>query len=462
MIQRRYGEQSRAAFWPPAKKLTLIGYIFLALSVLPIFFSKSIHQLGNLDGVNYEAIVDFVVSWMFTFCGSSLLLFVIAYLIDRYTPERIAIRQMLRYRLFSKAGGNPLGLKNESAIPSLDVKNDGEGRYRVIIDTTACSAETLVKLPKIISSGLIDDYAGWAVVAVDEDPASSFVSYIIEDVTRSKKIIAETPWEIYSDHVTQLVIQEGFFLDLTKSGSMLMVGKTRSGKTTAVECMLIQLLAHGPDDFGSKILILDPKGAELSRLPYTLSPDEDGSAKGMLQALRDFEQTRRARQKVLDDLSEQHGRPIMWWEAGMHPSVLFVDEWIAFQALLPKKAPKDDPDYSLQSLQDMVKILVTMGASAGCYVILSTAEASVESAGVPSMIRSAMGTKILMRPTKQEGMLLWSTDKMEALPERRYAQGDAWISSTDGTHDNPTFVQFPKMEFPEFEVLRTLLHRYYD
>ena len=62
----------------------------------------------------------------------------------------------------------------------------------------------------------------------------------------------------------------------------------------------------------------------------------------------------------------------------MHPSVLFVDEWVAFQALMPKKAPKDDPDYSLQSLQDMVKILVTMGASAGCYVILSTAEASVD------------------------------------------------------------------------------------
>lgn len=462
MISRRYGEQSRVAYWPLEKKIMLTGYIFLALSVLPIFFSKSIHQLGKLDGVDLKAIVDSVANWMLTFWSLALISFIVAFLIERYTPERIAIRQMLRYRLFSKAGGNPLGLKNESAIPSLDVKDDGEGRYRVIIDTTACSADTLVKLPKIISSGLIDDYAGWAVVAVDEDPASSYVSYIIEDVTRSRKIIAETPWEIYSDHVTQLVVQEGFFLDLTKSGSMLMVGKTRSGKTTAVECMLIQLLAHGPDEYGSKILILDPKGAELSRLPYTLSPDEDGSAKGMLQALRDFEQTRRVRQKVLDDLSEQHGRPVMWWEAGMHPSVLFVDEWVAFQALMPKKAPKDDPDYSLQSLQDMVKILVTMGASAGCYVILSTAEASVESAGVPSMIRSAMGTKILMRPTKQEGMLLWSTDKMEALPERRYAQGDAWISSTDGIHDNPSFVQFPKMEFPEFEVLRALLHRYYD
>ena len=461
-MPRRYGDQARVAFWPPWKICTFIAMLFVALAFLAIIVADGVYRSGIHEWVNVEAMAGFWGNWFLACWGLCFLFMALALAFIKYTPERIAIRQMLRYRLFAKAGGNPLGLKNESAIPSLDVKDDGEGRYRVIIDTTACSADTLVKLPKIISSGLIDDYAGWAVVAVDEDPASSFVSYIIEDVTRSKKIVAETPWEIYSDHVTQLVVQEGFFLDLTKSGSILMVGKTRSGKTTAVECMLIQLLAHGRDEYGSKILILDPKGAELSRLPYTLSPDEDGSAKGMLQALRDFEQTRRTRQKVLDDLSEQHGRPVMWWEAGMHPSVLFVDEWVAFQALMPKKAPKDDPDYSLQSLQDMVKILVTMGASAGCYVILSTAEASVESAGVPSMIRSAMGTKILMRPTKQEGMLLWSTDKMDTLLERRYAQGDAWISSTDGLHDNPSFVQFPKMEFPEFEVLRALLHRYYD
>lgn len=462
MMPRRYGEQSRVAFWSPQKICMAIALIFFALSFVTFFVADGVHRSGAYEWVDLEAMAEFWSTWLLVCWGLTFLFLVIAYLFTRYTPERIAIRQMLRYRLFSKAGGNPLGLKSDSAIPSLDVKPDGDGRYSVTIDTTACSADTLVKLPKIISSGLTGDYAGWAVVAVDEDSASSFVSYIIEDVTRSRKIIAASPLELYSESVIQINIQDGFSLDLTKSGSILMVGKTRSGKTTAVESILIQLLAHGPDDFGSKILILDPKGAELSRLPYTLSPDEDGTAKGMLQALRDFEQTRRARQKVLDDLSEQHGRPIMWWEAGMHPSVLFVDEWIAFQALMPKKAPKDDPEYSLQSLQDMVKILVTMGASAGCYVILSTAEASVESAGVPSMIRSAMGTKILMRPTKQEGALLWSSEKMEALPERRYAQGDAWISSTDGIHDNPSFVQFPKMEFPEFEVLRALLHRYYD
>ena len=462
MMPRRYGEQSRAAFLPPEKICMAVALIFFALSFVTFFVADAVHRSGAYEWIDIEAMAEFWSTWLLACWGLAFLFMVMAYLFTRYTPERIAIRQMLRYRLFSKAGGNPLGLKNDSVIPALDVKDDGEGRYSVTIDTTACSADTLVKLPKIISSGLTGNYAGWAVVAVDEDPASSFVTYIIEDVTRSRKIIAASPLEICSESVTQIIVQDGFSLDLTKSGSILMVGKTRSGKTTAVESMLIQLLAHGSDNYGSKILIIDPKGAELSRLPYTLSPDEDGSAKEMLQALRDFEDTRRHRQKVLDDLSEQHGRPVMWWEAGMHPSVLFVDEWVAFQALMPKKAPKDDPDYSLQALQDMVKILVTMGASAGCYVILSTAEASVESAGVPSMIRSAMGTKILMRPTKQEGVLLWSSDKMEALPERRYAQGDAWISSTDGVHDNPSFVQFPKMEFPEFEVFRTLLCRYYD
>ena len=144
MISHRYGEQSRVAYWPLEKKLTLIGYVFLALGSLPLFFANSLHQLGSYDGVDLEAIVNSVANWMLTFWGLALLSFGVAFLAERYTPERIAIRQMLRYRLFSKAGGNPLGLKNESAIPSLDVRDDGEWRYRVIIDTTACSADTLV------------------------------------------------------------------------------------------------------------------------------------------------------------------------------------------------------------------------------------------------------------------------------------------------------------------------------
>lgn len=460
MVLRRYENQSLATFWSPVMKMC-----FVAVVCFLIFLTVELYILLILpDG--QEGIFDFSgikhsldnFAWFFAsigvVCVSAALWF------GYFETDQERIEYMLRYRLFSKSCGNPLGLKHDSFIPALKVKNIGNDQYRVTIDTSSCAADTLVKMPKIISAGLVDRYAGWGVVAVDEDPASSFVSFIIEDINRSRKIFAKSVDDLCTGDVTRLRIQEGFDLDLTRTGSILICGKTRSGKTTAIESILMQVLAYGPDDYGSKVVIIDPKNAELSRLPYVISPDKDGNAMAILDAMKDYAETRIQRQEILDELSEQYGRPIMWWDAGMHPCFLFLDEWVALQAIIPKKAPKDHPEYCLQTLQDLLRKLVTTGASAGCFVILSTAEASVESAGVPSMIRAAMSTKILMRPTKQEGELLWSIKKMEALPERLYAQGDAWASSEDGIHDNPSFVQFPKLDFPEYEALRTLLINY--
>ena len=76
------------------------------------------------------------------------------------------------------------------------------------------------------------------------------------------------------------------------------------------------------------------------------------------------------RQKALNGLSEQWGNAVHWWDAGMHPSFLFIDEYVALRSLLPKKADKAAPDYSLAEFDDLIKRIVTMGASAGCYVII--------------------------------------------------------------------------------------------
>ena len=150
MMSRRYGEQSRVAFQPPEKITTILAGIFLVLSLVPMVIAVELYHSGSFSWLDQEALADFWGNWYTVFTLLTLIMLVLTLILIKYTPERIAIRQMLRYRLFSKAGGNPLGLKSESVIPSLDVKDDGEGRYRVIIDTTACSADTLVKLPKII------------------------------------------------------------------------------------------------------------------------------------------------------------------------------------------------------------------------------------------------------------------------------------------------------------------------
>ena len=60
-----------------------------------------------------------------------------------------------------------------------------------------------------------------------------------------------------------------------------------------------------------------------------------------------------------------------------------------------------------------------------------------------------------------EARLLWSAEKLENMPDRVYQPGDAWFSSTDGEHDEVSFVRFPKMNFPIYKELGRYLKKYY-
>lgn len=243
---------------------------------------------------------------------------------------------------------------------------------------------------------------------------------------------------------------------------MLVAGKTRSGKTTGIIALLIQALQCGRDKYGSEIIIVDPKQAELSRLPHVVTLDEDGEAKEILAAMRLFADSITRRQRALNDLSERTGDAVKWWDAEMHPSILFLDEYVALRSIFPAKAAKDTPEYCLATFDSLIKRIVTMGASAGCYVIISIAEASVQEGGLPAMLRSAMSTRILFRPTRAEGLLIWDKAKLDAMPERVYAPGDAWFSSTDGIHDAVSYVHFPVMNFKVYAELGRLLTLYYQ
>lgn len=221
------------------------------------------------------------------------------------------------------------------------------------------------------------------------------------------------------------------------------------------------MLAAGPDDYGSRVTIIDPKQAELSRLPHTVTLDADGEAKTILLTLESYCETIRKRQQILNDLSEKTGDAVKWWEAGFHPSFIFIDEYVACRTMFPKKAPKDST-YCLDTFDALIKRTVTMGASAGCYAIISIAEASVQEGGLPAMLRSAMGTKVLFCPTLPEAKLIWDAEKLTELSTGRiYSAGDAWFSSTDGEHDAVSFVHFPHLDFAVYSELGRLLTAYY-
>ena len=143
-------------------------------------------------------------------------------------------------------------------------------------------------------------------------------------------------------------------------------------------------------------------------------------------------------------------------------SFIFLDEYVACRSILPKKLSKDS-NYCLDAFDSLVKRIVTTGASAGCYIIISIADASVAEGGLPAMLRSAMSTKVLFRPTLAEGRLMWDSEKLgNFASDRVYGPGDAWFSSTDGVHDAVSYLHFPNMDFPVYRELGRLLQEYYD
>lgn len=393
----------------------------------------------------------------------AVILLAAAVLCYRRMPDTVRLCCMVRQALYQPSRGNPLHLRDGDLLPKVSCKCVGMGIYRLTISAQqSVSVDTLVDAAPTISAALNSRYQRYAVTQTDADVAFRSVVFLIEDVAVDRSITYNFVEEMQPESPTILRVDQTTYIDLTTSGSILVAGKTRSGKTTGVIAFLMQALSCGPDDYSSTITIIDPKCAELSRLPHTVSLDEDGEATEIVDALKAYVATIMQRQKILNDLSEQTGDAVKWWDADFHPSFLFLDEYVSCRAVLPKKAAKDS-DYSLDTFDGLIKRIVTTGASAGCYLIISIAEASVQEGGLPAMLRSAMSTKILFRPTRSEGLLMWDAEKLDNFTsDRVYGPGDAWFSSTDGVHDAVSYVHFPRMEFPVYRELGQLLQNYYD
>lgn len=450
-MRRYYNKAPRILFAAPQTKL-------FVLSAICYFFLILIDNSFRFNVSPFLTLFGYVL--LIPICIVMFISVMTAFFFALLGMTDKKIRQKVRLGLYYHGNGNPLGLKDGEYLPKIEVKQYKDDIFVLKIYCGVVPAEKLEKMSTAISSALSKKEAKYAVTLVDTDVACNFVSFKIEDVTIDRSYTFQSVEEMEPINATLFKVQKGDFIDLRTSGSVLVAGKTRSGKTTGVISILIQALLCGRDNFDSSITIVDPKRAELSMLPHTVTVDEDGEATAILQALKDFEAVMKERQQVLNNHSQEVGDAVHWWEVGMHPSFLFIDEYVACRSLFPKKAEKGS-DYCITEYDNTLKRIVTMGASAGCFVILSIAEASVEEGGLPTMLKNAMTTKILFKPTLQEGRLIWDSTRLENFPERVYNAGDCWFSSTDGEHDNVIYVHFPHLDFPVYQELGILLKKYY-
>lgn len=443
---------------PPSTVFAVLGALIAVMGGITLAVSAGLSQTGAALG--YHIIMGAL--WTI---GAGVLCLTVAVMLALGLPPEDRIRYMVCRGLYHPSRGNPLHLQEGELLPPVACTavrtEDGYRRYILRVRVKSCTVDDIKALASFISSSLTGQFRNYAITQAQVDLACNHVDFTVEDVTMDRAVVARSVADLKTASPTTLMIQQGTTIDLTTSGSLLVAGKTRSGKTTGIISLLLQVLQWGKDKFGSRVVIIDPKRAELSRLPGVVTIDEDGGGHAILEALREFAELITKRQAALNELSEQTGDAVHWWEADMHPSFLFVDEYVSARTLFPAKADKSDPGYCLAEFDNLLKRIVTMGASAGCYVIISIAEASVQEGGLPAMLRSAMGTRILFKPTLPEARLLWSADKLEVMLDRGYYNaGEAWFSSSDGEHDDISFVRFPRMEFPVYRELALLLRRY--
>ena len=452
MFGRHYNSKALRLWYAAPHTLTFVlGIVSL---VFAIWFAN-LPKTGDLF-VRFTAKATWILIILSVVC------FVAAVLL--YRPYRSDIGKQILHKvkvgLYYPGYGNPLRLRDGEVLPKIQIKSTGNDKYLLTIECKPVTAEGLNDIGAAISSAINKSVHQYAVTIVNTDVAFNYVQFTVEDVARDKSYTFHSVEEMRPKKPYIFKVQDGDCIDLTTSGSMLVAGKTRSGKTTGIISIILQALLFGRDDYHSSIMIIDPKRAELSMLPRVVTVDDDGEATAILQALKDFEAVMRERQEALNKISYNTGDTVHWWDCDMHPCFLFIDEYVACRSLFPKKADKGS-DYCLASFDNSLRRIVTMGASAGCYVIISIAEASVEEGGLPSMLKSAMTTKILFKPTLSEGRLIWDATKLETFPERVYSAGDAWFSSTDGVHDDVSFVHFPHMRFSVYSELGRLIQEYY-
>lgn len=440
-------------FYSPTPKLLLGVGSLLILSMLILIVTFFLRLFGK-GAANYKIAI---ISLLSVAC----ILFVVAIteLILRSNKRRI--QYLLQQRFCDVKYGNPLNLKEGEYLPVIKVLEHPKG-YKIRISCKSAKFSDLLNLDSSISSYLTGRFDKFCVINKTPDIACNYVEYIIQDVVSNtnKQSVYHSIKDIPSEDVTKRYIREDVYMDYSRvlNASAIIAGKSRSGKTTGIiSTFILPTLKQGPDRFGSKVIIIDPKSAELSRCPFAFSPDINGSAEKILKVINGFNDIRVKRQGILN----QYKGSVKWFQIGMKPSILFIDEFLSFLDLFPAKPSKDNPHYCLSYIQSLLQQFATMGASAGCFLIISVAEASVGAGGIPSIINKACGIRILFKPSKQEGRYLWSADKLETMNEREFMPGDAWWSADDGINNNVSFIKFPKLEFNEFEALSDLLIKYY-
>lgn len=287
MIVVRYSSGAPAIVYStPSAKLCVLGVALFAVAACVYCIGLFVNTILAPIAIEPSTVMAFggnLTSAAATLSLAGTMLF--AGGITHYVmlSESTRLHARIRKGLFDPRYGNPLHLREGELLPDISCKETAPGQFELAISTSSSTAEEISKMGPSISSRLRGRFSRYAVVLAEADVACNQVTFFLEDVTLHREIKASRVEDLCPANAYEFRVQNGTSIDLRTSDSMLI-----AGKTTGVIALLLQALLAGPDGHGSQVLIIDPKQAELSRLPRVVSLNADGDARAILSALSRF------------------------------------------------------------------------------------------------------------------------------------------------------------------------------
>lgn len=251
----------------------------LAAGGFLLFYSILFKVMRNLNQSDVFGLNPFLGKSSAIFMAMEAALLTVSLVLRVAGGAEKQIEQRVKKRLFDPRYGNPLGFREGELLPPVKCRRINMTTFSLSVKAVSCTVEDLLEIAPAISSSMNGRYKQYAAVSSEADEAYNGVTYRIVDVLADKSLTVDSPEGLKSPDKTKIPVDAETFIDLKTSGSILVAGKTRSGKTTGIIAILLSVLQHGRDGHGSNVIIIDPKQAELSRIPHAVTVNPSGGSR---------------------------------------------------------------------------------------------------------------------------------------------------------------------------------------
>ena len=442
------------------KKKSTIGEKIVFRIVLFFFLIILIHW-GSHWIVNHlpvPPVLDIYNSAYSVFLGIEIFsgVLFISVIMVMITPNRYALKHVINSYLLDGTANHLV--KNGLKLPKIKVclkRNHWQvtqAKIRIKLASLEVENLTSEQIGRMLNHWLFQNLAITDVIIT---PNQSEVVISAENVTIDWQIRLTSFNDMAKNENREIVIDKRTSTKWIDSPHMLVVGKTRSGKTAFLGYILANHISVPrqqqlvSEELKSRVLVVDPKGQDFYRFSAFKDIIVGLDPIGIMNKLIEFEKHMNSRMRYL-------GSHSLKWQDVFEPSLIVIDEFASIAGSFGMVTDKEtSKKYNSKEFNALLLRLISRSASSGCFVVVSVVQA--DSTLIPTNIRAQFGVKLALRPDNSAIKFMFD-EVPEKIAQRRFSVSQGVFGDM---LTRPKVIKVPYLNFNYMDDLLIMYTQFY-